>query len=303
MKILITGGCGFVGVNLVKILAANGHALRILDNFSTGKREFLSELSLSHEPEVLAGDVRDKAAVETAVQGMEAVVHLAAHTSVIESLERPAEAWEINVSGLMNVLEACRVGGCDRFVFASSNAAVGEQVPPISETMIPRPLSPYGASKLAGEALCSGYYHSYGMKTVALRFANVYGPHSTHKTSVVAKFLRLAREGKPFVIYGDGEQTRDFVHIADICEAIRLALSYDTGGEVFQIASGRETTINVLVKLLNEVVGTQLEAVYEPERKGEIRRNYSDIGKARRMLGFEPKVELRQGLRTLAEVG
>lgn len=298
MNILVTGGCGFVGANLLRLLTQGGHYARILDDLSTGKREYISGLGLA--PEIIEGDVRSKADVLTAVDGMDGVVHLAAYTSVVDSLENPEAAWELNVTGTLNVLEACRRHACGRFVFASSNAAVGEQSPPVDENKIPRPLSPYGASKLAGEALCSGYYHSYEMRTVALRFANVYGPFSTHKSSVVAKFMGRIREGKPLTVYGDGNQTRDFVHVDDICRAIVLGLMAEGGwGEVFQIAAGRETSVNDLVEILRQVSGADIEIVHEPDRKGEIRRNYSNIGKAREMLGFEPKTDLVEGLTAL----
>ena len=348
--ILITGGCGFIGTNLVKYLSAKGYKVRILDNLSSASREFASQESIVASPpprpstidsglstiDLVVGDIRDREAVEKAVEGMDAVVHLAAHTSVVESLENPEEDWDINVNGTLNLLEACRHNKVDRFILASSNAVVGEQAPPISETKVPQPLSPYGASKLAGEALCSAYYHSFGLKTISLRFANVYGPYSEHKTSVIARFMNWAKEGKPLIIYGDGDQTRDFVHANDICQAIHLALTAvcqpscrceersdvaismnsptqstqqtPLWGEVFQIASGVEASINQLVQLMKEIVekslptsNRQLSTVYKSERKGEIMRNYSDIGKAKLLLGFEPNTQLKKGLQDLWE--
>lgn len=302
MNVLITGGCGFVGVNLARYLYGKGHRVRILDDFSAANPDCRGILAAAGSPEIIAGDIRDPAMVKRAVEGVEAVVHLAASTSVTESLENPEGFWDINVTGTLTLLEACRKAGIGRFVFASSNAAVGEQTPPINENMIPRPLSPYGASKLAGEALCSAYFHSFGMETVALRFANVYGPHSDHKTSVIALFLKWAAEGRPFTIYGDGEQTRDFVHVEDISQAIHLSLQTPgIGGEVFQIASGIETSINELVRLMGRVTGREIRTIHKPERKGEIRSNYSDIRKARSILGFEPVIQLEQGLRALVQ--
>jgi UDP-glucose 4-epimerase len=327
MKVLITGGCGFIGVNLVKFLSEMGFTVRVVDNLSVGKNEYLKALSLPKPPQLIVEDIRNKEAMDEAVNGMDAVVHLAAHTSVVESLENPEEDWDINVNGTLNVLEACRRNGVEKFIFASSNAVVGEQEPPIDETVIPRPLSPYGASKLAGEALCSTYYHSFGLKTTSLRFANCYGPFSDHKSSVISRFIDWAKEGKPLIIYGDGNQTRDFVHANDVCQAIYLALTgiaptqvaqqseiaqgslplTDSYGEVFQIASGVETSINELARLMADIVrdsapssgGSQLKVIHEPERVGEIRKNYSNIAKARKVLGFKPKVELHQGLQRL----
>jgi UDP-glucose 4-epimerase len=338
--ILVTGGCGFIGTNLVKYLSNKGYRVRILDNLSTPSRKFLNQESPVTSPlpsqavdselsstDLVVGDIRDCQAVKKVTEGVDAVVHLAAHTSVVESLEKPEEAWDINVNGTLNILEACRRNSVDRFIFASSNAVVGEQDPPIDETKIPRPLSPYGASKLAGEALCSTYYHSFGLKTVALRFSNCYGPYSEHKPSVIAKFIDWARKGEPLVIYGDGNQTRDFVHVDDICQAIHLSLiiaqpvksSQQTQetpstqqtlstpgtplwGEVFQIASGIETSINQLVELIKAMTNSQLSVIYKPKRKGEIERNYSDITKAKRLLGYEPRIQLRKGLKELWQV-
>jgi len=302
MKVLITGGCGFVGVNLVKYLSARGYAIRILDDLSTGKREYIENLSLREEPEYIIGDVRDEEAVDRAGEGVDAVVHLAALTSVVESLENPVENWEINVGGTFNLLEACRRKGVERFIFASSNAVAGEQEPPIDEMKVPQPLSPYGASKLAGEGLSTAYFHSFGIKTVSLRFANLYGPYSDDKTSVIALFMQWTKKGEPFIIYGDGNQTRDFVHVDDICQAVEIVLGATESslwGEIFQIASGMETSINELVRIIGEVTGKDVQAIYEPERTGEIKRNYSDISKARKVLGFEPEVKLKEGLKGL----
>jgi len=328
--ILVTGGCGFIGTNLVKYLSNKGYRVRILDNLSTPSRKFLNQESPVTSPlpsqavdselsstDLVVGDIRDYQAVKKVTEGVGAVVHLAAHTSVVESVEKPKEDWDINVNGTLNLMEACRCNGVDSFIFASSNAVVGEQAPPIDETKIPRPLSPYGASKLAGEALCSTYYHSFGLKTVSLRFSNCYGPFSEHKSGVISRFMEGARKGEPLVIYGDGNQTRDFVHVDDICQAIHLSLiiaqppklSQQTlstqetplWGDVFQIGSGVETSINQLTELIKAMTDFQLPIVHKPKRKGEIERNYSDIAKAKTALAFEPKVGLREGLSRLQE--
>jgi len=303
MKVLITGGCGFIGINLVKYLSNKGYAVRVIDNLSAGRKGYLETLSLPETPELIIEDIRNQEAVNKAVEGMDAVVHLAAHTSVVDSLENPKDDWDINVNGTLNLLEACRRKGVPKFIFASSNAVLGEQPSPIDESVIPKPISPYGASKLAGEALCSSYYHSFGLQTIVLRFANAYGPYADHKSSVTTLFIWWARAGKPLIIYGDGKQTRDFIHVDDVCQAIHLSLtardSGHTHGEIFQVASGMETTINEISELINDMAAKKLQVIHEPERKGEIRRNYSDIGKARTVLGFEPRVGLREGLRDL----
>jgi UDP-glucose 4-epimerase len=299
--ILITGGCGFIGTNLAEYLSGKGYRVRILDNLSSSSQVWtVNPPPTQQTAELIIGDIRDKDMVNQALKGVDAVVHLAAHTSVVGSLENPEENWDININGTLNLLEACRQNRVDKFIFASSNAAVGEQTPPIDERAIPRPLSPYGASKLAGEALCSAYYHSFGLKTISLRFANCYGPYSDHKSSVIARFMGWAREGKPLIIYGDGNQTRDFIHVVDVCQAIYLSLmTLDFYSEVFQIASGVETTINELAEMIEEVTGNKLQIIHQMERKAEIRRNYADVSKARAFLGFQPKVELREGLKRL----
>ncbi len=305
MHVLITGGCGFIGTNLVKYLADRGYQIRVLDNMSVGKEENLRKLrsqdSRLSSVDTAVGDTRNRGEVNRALKGVDAVVHLAAHTSVMDSLENPGDVWETNSMGILNMLEACRHNGAARFIFASSNAAVGEQTPPIDEMKIPKPLSAYGASKAAGESLCSSYYHSFGLETVSLRFANCYGPYSDHKTSVVSRFIKRLEEGKPLTIYGSGEQTRDLVHVEDVCQAIYLSIEAraKTFGDVFQIASGIETTINSLAAMIREVTQMNPKIIYEPERVGEIKRNYSDISKAKRMLGFEPKVNLEEGLSQL----
>lgn len=305
--ILITGGCGFIGTNLVRYLAGKGCQIRILDNLSTGKEENLRQLQSQgyrlSTGELTIGDIRNREVVDQAMQGVATVVHLAAHTSVVDSLENPRETREVNVVGTLNLLEACRQNGVAKFIFASSNAAVGEQTPPIDELKIPKPLSPYGASKLAAEALCGSYYHSFGLKTISLRFANCYGPYSEHKPSVIPRLIKWAKEEKPLIIYGDGNQTRDFIHVDDVCQAIYLALTanIDLYGGAFQIGTGIETSINKLVESIRQMAGNKPQIIHEPERRGEIKRNFSDITKARTVLGFEPEIKLREGLKELWE--
>lgn len=304
MKVLVTGGCGFVGTNLVRYLTEHDYVVRILDNFSTAFPAWRQDrpdhgLQLP-DVDLVVGDIVDRHTVDSAVSGMDAVVHLAALTSVTESVEHPETTWRINVDGTFNLLESCRNYNVNTFVFASSNAVAGEQTPPIHENKIPQPLSPYGASKLAGEALCSAYYHSFGIGSFSLRFANLYGPYADHKSSVMPLFFKWIKSGQPLVVYGDGQQTRDFVHVDDVCLAVHLALgSSGPFGEVFQIARGQETSVNELVQVLKIVTGADFETVYQPERVGEIRRNYSDITKARNLLGFEPEVDLQSGLEVL----
>jgi UDP-glucose 4-epimerase len=316
MNYLLTGGCGFIGVNVVRSLLAKDRdcRVRVVDLLCVGTREDLvaageffeiGEKNLKKGPssrlELVVGDIRDQELALRACKGIDAVVHLAANTGVIPSIEDPRSDCMANVLGTLNYLEAARQNAVKRFVFASSGAPLGEQTPPIHEEMVPRPISPYGASKLCGEAYCSAYYGSYGLETVALRFGNVYGPHSTHKGSVVAKFIKHIMASEPLPIYGDGNQTRDFVYVEDLVEAIVAAIEKaGLGGQVFQIATHKEHTVAEVAEELNALakkfLGRVSPIVFKRERKGEVQRNFSDISKARRMLGFEPKHDLKAGL-------
>lgn len=291
--ILITGGCGFIGSNLVDHLLTQGYRLKILDNLSVGSAEAVA----NRDVELIEGDIRDREVVRCATKSVTGIVHLAAQTGVIPSVEDPQFDHEINVGGTLNLLQAAVKNGVQRFVFASSNAPVGEQEPPVDETKVPRPLSPYGASKLAGEGYCSAFHASFGLGTVVLRFANVYGPRSTHKSSVVAKFIRRITNGQPLTVYGDGRQTRDFIHVLDLCQAIHLALEAEVGGEVYQIATGVETSVLELIELLKAQYSDQeIPVEFAPARSGEIVRNYSNIDKARQQLDFAPAVGLAKGI-------
>jgi UDP-glucose 4-epimerase len=267
--------------------------VRVLDNFSTGQRSYLEGLAL----EIVEGDILDTGTIARAVEGMDGIVHLVAQTGVPGSLADPHHDCETNVFGTLNMLEAARHGDIRRFVFASSNAPLGRQPPPATEDKAPLPISPYGASKLAGEGYCLAYQGSWGLGTVVLRFANVYGPYSAHKSSVVAKFFKDMLSEREITIDGDGMQTRDFVYVDDLCRAILLALESDVSGEVFQIATGVETSILELAEAVQEVTGRSVEAEHGPPRQGDIRKNYSAVGKVERVLGWQPEVDLGQGLR------
>ena len=292
---LVTGGCGFIGVNLVSRLASRGARIRVLDDLSLGKRDDIRPFDV----DLHVGDIRDAAVLQELCRGVDVVVHLAAHTRVIESISQPELNFQINAAGTLNVLQACRLADVTKVIFASTGGAIlGEQEPPVHEGMVPKPVSPYGAGKLAGEAYCSAFFGSFGLNTVALRFSNVYGPHSYRKGSVVAQYIRDLMKGEPLVIYGDGHQTRDFIYVDDLVDAILLADEADTPGEVFQIASGRETSIRDLLAIMERVLPQlTFDIRYLPARTGEILRNYASIEKARRMLGFEPKTSLDEGLK------
>lgn len=314
-RIFITGGAGFVGSNLTRYLLEQGRCqVTVYDNLSSGSKATLdkaiADSGQNDSLKFVQADILDFESLSRAMAGHDVVVHLAAHTQVRESIKNPEPHLAVNSTGTFNVIEAARQQNVDKFVFASSNAAVGEQIPPINETMIPKPLSPYGAVKLYGEALCSAYHCCYGLKTASLRFANVYGPYSDHKTSVIAKFLKRIKEDKGLEIYGDGLQTRDFVHASDISQAIHLVITHNnsglsTWGEVFQIASGTETSIIDLAKMLISFTNrSEQDISFTDPMKGEIRKNFSDISKANKILGYSPQMKLDTQLKMLcATVG
>jgi UDP-glucose 4-epimerase len=312
---LITGGCGFIGTSLIAHLLkkTSGINIRVLDNLSVGTEEDLSEVCdfvksdpphlPSHSAQIVqlvVGDVRSYDICTRCCEGVDVIVHLAANTGVAPSVENPRADMEANVIGTFNMLEAAKYSKVGKFIFASSGAPIGEVEPPITEDKPARPVSPYGASKLAGEGYCSAYYRTFGIKTVALRFGNVYGPRSKHKSSVVAKFFGRALKDEPLEIYGDGGQTRDFIYINDLLQAIMLSAKEAVGGEIFQIATYKETTVNEIADAIKSIVegktGKGVRVVHGDARLGDVRRNYSDISRAKRMLGYEPMFDLRSGL-------
>lgn len=314
---LLTGGCGFIGRNFIRrILCHSDATLRIIDNLSVGSMEKLARITefVRTDPEVVGrrtgktervelvvGDIRDADLALRAAEEADVIIHLAASTGVGPSVADPRFDCMSNVIGTLNYLEAARKCGVKRFVFASSGAPIGECLPPIHEELAPHPSSPYGASKLAGEGYCSAYSRSYGIDAVALRFGNCYGPFSTHKESVVAKFIRESLMGLPWEIYGDGQQTRDFIYVDDIAAAIELAATVeDIGGETFQIATNTETTILNLAECLAALLhlrGIRCPSIkHQPKRVGDVKRNFSDTQKASTRLGWHARVSLDEGL-------
>ena len=293
MRILVTGGCGFIGATLVPLLEAAGHQVRVFDSEVLGKRCHLGNFA----GEFIRGDIRDRPALDAALEGVDAVVHLAADTRVIESIADPALNFDVNVAGSFNLLEAMRQRSIRRLVNASTGGAIiGEVEPPVHEDMVPRPVSPYGATKLAVEGLCAAYAGSYGFEALSLRFANVYGPRSFHKGSVVAAFCKQILRGQPLVVYGDGEQTRDFVYVEDLCAGIMLALASGQSG-VIQLGSGVPLSVNRLIEAMRVAVAPAAMVVeYRPARGGEISRTWCDVSKARARLGFNPDTSLEEGL-------
>jgi UDP-glucose 4-epimerase len=293
---LVTGGAGFIGINLVRALIPVAREIRVLDDLSSGKAEDLKDLPVDFR----VGDIRDPQVVEEMTNGVEVVIHLAAHTGVLPSVADPDHDMRVNVAGTLNLLAAAVRHGVKRFIFASTGGAiVGDVSPPVHETMPPQPLSPYGASKLAGEGYCSAFWGSYDLPTVPLRFSNIYGPYSYHKGSVIAKFFRQIIAQEPLTIFGDGEQTRDFLYVTDLCQAIMTAVYQKiVFGQPIQLGTGRETSINTLVELMKNVVGEDHfpAVVYAPARIGEVRRNFVALDRAKKYLHFSSSTDLSKGL-------
>jgi len=314
MRYIVTGGCGFIGSSLVSRLLESGEQVCIVDNLrATGRPPDMPDLrrieraELPHDGKacLLVGDVRDRDLATEAVAGRDVIVHLAACTGVMPSIQDPHFDCETNVLGTLNYLDAARQHNCRAFVLASSGAPLGDQEPPIHEEMVARPLSPYGASKLAGEAYCSAYHGSFGLRTIALRFSNVYGPNCLHKESVIARFIKRAFAGEPLEIFGDGSQTRDFIHVEDLVGAIVLAVEKGQGGQVYQIATQMETEIALVAETIRKemkgIFSREVDIRYLPFRKGEVKKSYADISKARAVLGWEPEWTVERGIRELIQ--
>lgn len=314
MNWLITGGCGFLGTALIQRLQEHEECnIRILDNLTTGTRHDLAQVAkyteiqlteISGHPdgvELVVGDILDEQLALDVTEGCNVIVHFAANTGVGPSVEDPRSDCMVNVLGTFNYLEAARINKVSRFIFASSGAPAGEVDPPIHEELPPHPVSPYGASKLAGEGYCSAYNKTFGIDTIMLRFGNVYGPGSLHKNSVVAKFIRKALAAETLEIYGDGGQTRDFIYIDDLIDAVLLATTTpEIGGEVFQIATNKETTVGEMVDELVGIMNAQgvsnIDLINGEKRLGDVARNFSDTTKAYTHLGWKSTMPLSQGL-------
>jgi UDP-glucose 4-epimerase len=297
--VLVTGGAGFVGANLARALVAREFRVLVLDDLSMGRQAYLD--GVPHE--FVRGSLGDPHAVARAVSGVDAVVHLAARPGIPDSVADPIGTFDANVTQTVRLLDAARTAGARRFVFASSNAATGGHPPPATEDDLPHPTSPYGASKLAGEAYVQAFAATYGLPAVALRFSNIYGPYALHKSSVVATWLRAALTGTGLTIHGDGSQTRDFVHASDLARAIVAALEAPeerVAGEVFQAGTGIETTINELASQIVRAVGRDVPVTRGEARAGDVRRNVARVDKAAEVLGFRATTSLADGLGSTA---
>ena len=303
MRVILTGGAGFIGSWTAEVLAREGHEVVVVDDLSTGDPRNLSEVA--NEVELVTIDIRDPDAVNEVFRrkNPDAVIHLAAVVSVDEVAEDPVRGFEVNVRGTLNLLEAARKHDVKRFVYASSAAVYGDPVGlPIIEDHPTRPKNVYGATKLAGEALVSAYGGNYGLSTAVLRYFNVYGPRmrAGPYSGVIRKFIEAVLTGKPITIFGDGEQTRDFIYVEDVARANLVALESGATG-VYNIGTGVPTRIADLAHIVMKVAGKEAPMKHALPRPGDIKHSYADISKARKELGWSPKTGLEEGLRKTIE--
>jgi nucleoside-diphosphate-sugar epimerase len=301
---LVTGGAGFIGSHIVHRLQKEGAKVRVVDNLSTGKKERLRGIDSSIE--LIEDDLTDHRVCDRAVQDVEYVLHQAAVPSVQRSIQDPLETNRANVIGTLNLLESCRQHGVRRLVYAASSSAYGDtQVLPKKEDMAPNPLSPYALQKFVGERYCKLYNDLYGLETVSLRYFNVFGPSQdpwSEYSAVIPKFATRLQSRQPLVVFGDGEQSRDFTYVDNVVEANILAIKAQrTSGAVINVGCGESLTLNRLIRFLEEILQVQAVVDYEPPRRGDVRHSLADISLARDLLGYQPKVTLVEGLRRTVE--
>lgn len=302
---LVTGGAGFIGSNIVEELVRLGHGVRVLDNFATGKREnltpFMDKINL------IEGDIRDEEACHRAVNGIDYVLHQAAMPSVPRSLSEPVNTSEVNIMGTVKLLTAAAKARVRRFVYAASSSAYGDQSLPVkNELLMPRPLSPYAAAKLAGEYFCHAYSQSMGLETVGLRYFNVFGPRQdpqSQYSAVIPLFITALMEDRRPIIFGDGSQTRDFTFVANNVQANILAATTNkpVAGRIINIACGTSFSLLDLLKAINQALGKNIEPIFAPVRKGDVKHSLADIDLAKELLGYEVAVGFKEGIRRTVE--
>lgn len=301
---LVTGGAGFIGSHIVDALVERGDRVRVIDNLCTGFESNLEQVK--DRVEFTAADINDADVLAKLLDGVDCVFHQAALASVPRSVERPLDTNHACVTGTVNLLDQARRAGVRRVVYAASSSAYGD-LPAASkrETDLPRPLSPYAAAKLAAEAYCQAFYHTYGLETVAIRYFNVFGPRQdpgSPYSAVIPLFITALLDGEPPVIYGDGLQSRDFTYVADVVQGNLLAAdAQGVAGSVLNVANGRTVTLLRLLDALYDLLGTHLEPRFEPPRAGDVRESLADITLARQLLGYAPQVTFEEGLRRSIE--
>lgn len=305
-RYLVTGGAGFIGSHIAETLLKQGESVRVFDNLATGRQTNLAALQgHAGQVEIIDGDLRDNEAVKAAVAGVEVVFHQGALASVPRSIADPVASLETNINGTQNVLLAARDAKARRVVYASSSSVYGNTPTlPKHEGMPTAPMSPYAVQKLTGELLCGVFTRIYGLETVALRYFNVFGPRqdpTSHYAAVIPRFLTALLERKRPIVFGDGEQTRDFTYIENVVQANLLAATaQDAVGMAMNIGCGAQVSLNQVLKLANNLLGTQIEADYQAERAGDVRDSLADISRARKLLGYNPVISFEEGLaRTL----
>ena len=304
-NILVTGGAGFIGSHLAEILLKQGHQVRVMDNFSTGKEENLIFEETHPSLEVMNGDVRDLRDCEKAVAGVEYVFHQAALASVQRSVEDPLTTQAVNVGGTLHILVASREAGVKRVIYASSSAIYGDTPAlPKHEEMPPSPLSPYALQKYIGEQYCRLFSQLYGLDTLSLRYFNIFGPKqdpASIYSAVIPRFIEALVEDRSPIVYGDGEQSRDFTYVENVVEANILAMAVSYGrGEVMNIACGQRTSLNQLLEILQRILGSKVKPAYQDPRPGDVKHSLADIGKAIAFLHYQPRIGIETGLKRTA---
>lgn len=303
-KYLVTGGAGFIGCNLVKSLLEHNHEVRVLDNFSTGRRENL--LPYQKDIELIEGDIRSYHTTIKAMKNIDYVLHQAALPSVPRSIYDPITSNEVNINGTLNLLHAAVEIGVKRFVYASSSSVYGDSpISPKHEELIPNPKSPYAITKLAGEHYCKVFHQIYGLETVSLRYFNVFGPRQnpdSQYSAVIPKFLKLLLNGQSPTIYGDGTQSRDFTYVDNNVQANLLACTAENvAGKVYNIACGQNFTLLELVQNLNEILQTNIQPIHAEKRSGDVLHSLADIQKAQKELNYYPTISFKEGLTLLVQ--
>jgi nucleoside-diphosphate-sugar epimerase len=302
-RVVVTGGAGFIGCHLVDSLVAKGFEVTVIDDLSSGKISNIEHHRNLKNFRFVQDDIRNGAAVKKILKDADVVFHLAALVSVPKSIDEPLITNDVNLNGTLNLLENSLKFGVRRFIFASSAAIYGEQeVFPIPESAVPKPISPYAISKMAAEYYVKSYYENYGLETVSLRYFNVYGDvkFSGPENSVIPLFVNCFLQGRRPEIYGDGEQTRDFINVSDVVRVNMLAMEHNCVGEILNIASGSPITINRLVKILQSTMGKDsLRPVYLEARRGDIRQSWADVSKAFSVMNFKASISIEQGIARL----
>lgn len=303
---MVTGGAGFIGSHLTEALLQKGHSVRVLDDFSTGKKENLIFDKEYPSLEIIEGDIRHLAICQKAMKDIEYVFHQAALPSVQRSVEDPLGSNAVNVGGTLNILFASREETVKRVIYAASSSVYGDTPTlPKHEEMLPHPLSPYALQKYIGEQYCGLFYQLYGLETVSLRYFNIFGPKQDPNSiysAVIPKFIDALLQGSPPIIFGDGEQSRDFTYIENVVQANLLAMSAEhLHGEAINIACAEKTSLNQLVNVLRKILGSKLSPVYEEPRKGDVRHSLADIRKGKELLNYKPKVGVELGLKKTVE--